>query len=364
MGKKRCWFSWVKKIFASDAKPTPEKKSRWKWIFGRLKQKQYHPALPAPHKSLCQATEEQRKLALNVAIATAAAAEAAISAAQAAVEVVRLTAAYKPCHHFTAMDRNLAALKIQSAFRAHLAKKALRALKGLVKLQAIVRGQAVRRQSMINRKCLQSVTKLHPKVKEKSTCSTRLTCQESKRKRNLMHKNELQEDIKYEWNSQKSWNDSVLSKDDIEAKLLRSKEAMAKRERMKKYSYSNRERINTDMLHEFVHVKETGRSSFVDSEANAEANQRERVTISKPNMLSNLSTLEVHGPPHFRFRHMKKQDTFPFPRRSFCSWQQGPAGDEGSTLNSPAFPTYGCNRICKSKGKVNEQTKATGKFYG
>lgn len=32
----------------------------------------------------------------------------------------------------------------------------------------------------------------------------------------------------------------MLSKQDIEAKFLRSQEAMAKRERMKKYSYSHR----------------------------------------------------------------------------------------------------------------------------
>ncbi|XP_078430934.1 protein IQ-DOMAIN 19-like [Wolffia australiana] len=50
-----------------------------------------------------------------------------------------------------------AAIKIQSLFRGHLARKALKALKGLVKLQALVRAHLVRKRAAATLRCMQAL---------------------------------------------------------------------------------------------------------------------------------------------------------------------------------------------------------------
>ncbi|KAI6673767.1 hypothetical protein NL676_001673 [Syzygium grande] len=164
-----CWVSWIKRLFVPDSKGKAEKKSRkYEWLFGGLKLNQC-PQLAAPHPKLSRAMEEQRKHALTVAMATVAAAEAAVAAAHAAAEVVRLTGTSQSQHRSYRGDPHLAAIRIQSAFRAYLARKAFRALKGLVRLQAIARGRAVRRQRVATLKCLPpSSASMQPSVLQRS----------------------------------------------------------------------------------------------------------------------------------------------------------------------------------------------------
>ncbi|KAK3217933.1 hypothetical protein Dsin_011903 [Dipteronia sinensis] len=342
MAKKRSWFGWVKKLFNSESKTRTEKESkRWRWVFGRLKFIQC-PALTAPQKTWNDTTEEQRKQALDVAMATAAAAEAAVAAAHAAAEVVRLIGTSKSYNHFAERQRNSAAIKIQSAFRAHLARKALRALKGLVKLQAIVRGRAVRRQVITTLKWLPSNAKRQSEVQERCSPKANCVCKNGENKKCLGLKEELGEkDIKQpECNGQRSWDRSVLSKDDMKSILLRKQEALIKRERMMKYSYSHRER-SVHMLEESMPWKENGKwSCWLEKRAESE--------ILKPVVDSNLIAGEIYVPTQVKLRHMRKQGSqdalnspISFARRSFSQLRENNTfGDNCPVLNSPVFPTY------------------------
>ncbi|XP_052179417.1 protein IQ-DOMAIN 12 [Diospyros lotus] len=329
MGKKRSWFSLVKRLFVSDPKPKGAKKSRrWRWVFGGLKPKQY-PALAAPQRVIHDAREEQRKNAVAVAIATAAAAEAAVAAARAAAEVVQLTGVPQSYREYEKRTRNSAAIKIQAAYRAHLARKALKALRGLVKLQAMVRGRIVRRQVIAKLKCLPTSVKMKPQFLQERDSSIDESGKNGRRKQFLSLKEELEErKTKLRSNSHKSCDYSALAKEEIQALWLQKQEAIGKRERMKTYSASLRER-RSDQKMETVPIP--------NNENGRWGNQFEPKT--EPNSCRRREMLRLRtGSKHDSGEELSFQ--FTLPRRSFCQAKQKPIGDESSLPNSPVFPTY------------------------
>ncbi|KAL8519382.1 hypothetical protein ACS0TY_010354 [Phlomoides rotata] len=149
MGKALKWF---RSLLTSKKSPEPKNKKKSKWPLTNSSVNYYNHVedpLASPYGD--GNGMDANKHAIAVAAATAAVAEAALAAAQAAVQVVRLTSGGGSGRNapYVGADRRSvwAAVKIQSAFRAYLARRALRALKGLVKLQALVRGHIVRKQS-------------------------------------------------------------------------------------------------------------------------------------------------------------------------------------------------------------------------
>ncbi|KAL8489460.1 hypothetical protein ACS0TY_025379 [Phlomoides rotata] len=302
MGKKKCWLTYVKRLFIPAQKPKSEEiiSNKWRWFFQVFKFKQY----PAIEKSVNEAREEQRKSALAVAFATAAAAEAAVAAANAAAEVVRLT-------NIPYEQRMRNAIKIQSAYRGHLARKALSALKGLVKLQAVVRGELVRRRVV-------RTTRVHQR-----RVPTLLDYLNQSEKRNSLSQREgtKSEELRLQFKTQRAWDLSLISKEDMEALCLQKQEAMTKRERMKQYSFSHRERRSEQCLQEKEKMKPYSHSNSLAIDASRLAQLKLRSTCKQERME------EVNSP-------------FSQPRRSLCHIKQRSIGDDGSLPSSPVFPTY------------------------
>lgn len=343
MGKKKSWFSAVKRLFIPEEKRKEGKKSkRWGWVFGRLKTKQF-PTISVPQRTLIEANEEQRKHAMVVAVATAAAAEAAVSAAHAAAEVVRLTSTPS---NFGKTTHNLAATKIQTFFRAYLARKALKALKGVVLLQAVIRGQNVRRQIITHMKSLQFILK--PQVHQIRVSGTDESC---------VHGNEIQsfspkkmlvkkDNNKMGCKSNETWDYSLFTREDMEVSWLRKKDANIKRDRMKKFSYSHRERPNNVVSGEFPNKEDGRKKPWIEELEDVRVCAAKQSQKLKETIQSNSTD---NGRRQPKLKNVVKGESMKIlnsslslPRRSFCrtNKQEYSIMDDTSLPNSPVFPTY------------------------
>eukprot|EP00250_Pteridium_aquilinum_P016775 c23286_g1_i2 orf=191-1834(-) len=152
---------------SKEKPPNEQKKEKRRWSFGRSKGRGGEASsgkVPAKDGG-GDRDEQQSKHAIAVAAATAAAAEAAVAAAQAAAAVVRLTSNGRSLFNGGVNREEWAAIRIQTAFRGYLARRALRALKGLVKLQALVRGHIVRKQAAITLRCMQALVRVQARVR-------------------------------------------------------------------------------------------------------------------------------------------------------------------------------------------------------
>ncbi|EFJ12651.1 hypothetical protein SELMODRAFT_425372 [Selaginella moellendorffii] len=101
-------------------------------------------------------------------------------------------------------QEELAAVKIQAAFRGVAARKKVKAMKALQRLQSMLHGKAASKQTSHAMRCIQSFAKMQSQEEQVG-----------------------------------DWDDSILSKDQIRAKIQSKNAAAAKRERTLAYAFSH-----------------------------------------------------------------------------------------------------------------------------
>ncbi|GAU33906.1 hypothetical protein TSUD_357040 [Trifolium subterraneum] len=144
--------------------------------------------------------------------------EQAFAAAMAAV--VRT-----PHKDFLLIKQEWSAIRIQSAFRGFLARRALRALRALVRLQAIFRGRLVRKQAAVTLRCMQALVRVQERVKAKNVRNS----PERKAKQKQLNVQHNQDDSVKQ--AEKGWCDIPGTVEEVKAKLKLRQEGAIRRDR-------------------------------------------------------------------------------------------------------------------------------------
>ncbi|KAL8160990.1 hypothetical protein V2J09_012479 [Rumex salicifolius] len=289
MPKKRSWFNRIKELIfpVTDEEEKKLKKSKKKkkkkWLLRLMRTTKRPPSLAAPSLSEERIQNKAFKEEIHQPDLHL---EASNGSGFVGVNLPTTSFSTSQCENQTAEIgvshsqllkhvEDLAATKIQTAFRGYL---------GLVRLQAIIRGRAVRRQAVATLKSLQSIVNIHSQV-----CKTRYqVAKETRPNEDDRLKNDLSRHYR-------RWDDRLATKEEENAIVLTKTEAMMRRHRMKAYSFNHRH--SADQLEE---ARRNGRlRSWLEENTEDDVPQKEEIkmvdTIGGKQMRGRSNTKEAMG---------------------------------------------------------------------
>ncbi|CAI9087330.1 OLC1v1021380C1 [Oldenlandia corymbosa var. corymbosa] len=131
------------------------------------------------------------------------------------------------------LTEDIAATRIQTAFRAFLARKSFRNLKGILRLQALVQSQSVKKQASLTLTYLHSWSKMQAQIKDRRVC---MVTEGRLRQKKIESQLKLQaklHDLEVEWSGGSETFEEVL------ARIHQREEAAVKRERALAYAFTH-----------------------------------------------------------------------------------------------------------------------------
>uniref|UniRef100_A0A1J3I064 Protein IQ-DOMAIN 1 n=1 Tax=Noccaea caerulescens TaxID=107243 RepID=A0A1J3I064_NOCCA len=243
MGKKAKWFSSVKKAFSPDSKKSKHKSPESPNgvisnapLADTSRQSSSPPPAPPPLEVRVAEVivERNRNLSppsTDVANATATDIPVVLPSSSAPVAARRATAT----RFAGKSNEEAAAILIQTIFRGYLARRALRAMRGLVRLKLLMEGSVVKRQAANTLKCMQTLSRVQSQIRARRI---RMSEENQARQKQLLQKHA--KEIAGLKNGD-NWDDSIQSKEKVEANLLSKYEATMRRERALAYAYSHQQ---------------------------------------------------------------------------------------------------------------------------